>query len=80
MAKTVNLGDPLTRRVTLRLTEKQFGFLTDVSTIVGVSPSDYLRMMVNASMTATNETIEVLKSGKVGMSNENIKTDINNLV
>ncbi len=78
--KTVNLGDPLTHRISLRLSDKQFEFLTQVSTIMGITPSDYLRMVVNAGMVSMSKSVDTMFNGMVGMSNENIKTDEHNLV
>lgn len=80
--KTVNLGAPLVKRVTLRFTEEQFTFLTEISNVLGVSPSDYIRMMVNSSMVAynRNEDMKTMIQGKVGTSNENVKTDCNDIV
>lgn len=75
MSKTVNLGDPLTHRLTLRLTDKQFDFLTNVSTLLGTTPSDYLRMAVNTSMIASSKSLDKMMKGEVGMSNENIETN-----
>lgn len=42
------------QRITLRLNEEQFTFVKTVSDALGVSPSEYLRMMVNLSMTGAN--------------------------
>lgn len=76
----VNLGDPYTHRITLRLTDKQFEFLTKVSTMMGCTPSDYLRMSVNSTMVATSKSLEKIMKGEVGMSNENVETDINDII
>lgn len=78
--KTVNLGDPLTHRLTLRLTDKQFEFLTQVATLMGTTPSDYLRMVVNASMVSTGKSIEKMVKGEVGMSYENVEADKHDIV
>ena len=77
--KTVNLGDKYTHRVTLRLNEEQYEFLIKVSSILGVSPSDYLRMIVNSGMVATKNGLDELSNGNmlkgtVG-TNENVKTN-----
>jgi len=88
--KTTNLGDPYTRRMTLRLTDPQMEFLQKISTIMGVSPSDYIRMAINTSMVTSGSLVDDMVSGKAardfvqkgmgGTSNENVKTDSNNLV
>ena len=41
------------QRITLRLNPAQFQFVQTQSELLGVSPSDLLRMMVNASMSVT---------------------------
>lgn len=69
MAKTVNMGDKYEHRLTLRLTDEQFQFIVMCAELLGVSPSEYMRMSVNAYMVA-------YKKGMVG-TNENVKTDIN---
>lgn len=73
MSKTVNLGDKYTHRVTLRLNDEQFTYICECSTILGVSPSDFLRMSINAGM------MTFPTKGEVG-TNANVKTDCNNLV
>lgn len=82
--KTVNLGDKFVRRITLRLNEEQYDFLIKVSSILGVSPSDYLRMTVNAGMVSTKNGLDDMSSGNFlkGMvgTNENVKTNINDIV
>lgn len=84
MAKTTNLGDKYTHRVTLRLNEEQYEFLIKVSSILGVSPSDYLRMTVNSGMVATKNGLDELSNGNVlkGMvgTNENVKTNSDDFV
>lgn len=82
--KTVNLGDKYTHRITLRLNEEQYNFLIKVSSILGVSPSDYIRMVVNSGMVATKNGIDNIANGNTlkGMvgTNENVKTDSNDIV
>lgn len=82
--KTTNLGDKYTHRVTLRLNEKQYEFLIKVSSILGVSPSDYLRMTVNSGMVATKNGLDDISNGnvligKVG-TNENVKANSDDIV
>lgn len=45
------------QRITLRLNEEQFAFVKANADLLGVSPSEFLRMVVNASM-ATSKKIE----------------------
>lgn len=81
---TVNLGDKYVHRVTLRLNENQYDFLIKVSSILGVTPSDYIRMTINSGMVATRNGIDDLSNGNLlkGMvgTNENVKTDCNDIV
>lgn len=81
-----NLGDKFQHRVTLRLTDEQYEFLINVSSVLGVSPSDYIRMSVNAGMVAMKSDINEIKNGNavsstverlVGTSDENVKTNFN---
>lgn len=68
------LGDELNHRVTLRLNEKQYNFLIAVSKTLGVSPSDYIRMCLNAGMVSVDKNL----LSEVGTQHENVKTDFNN--
>lgn len=77
MAKTTNLGDPYTHRLTLRLSDKQMDFLRSVSDIMGVSPSEYIRMTINAAAVSMSKKIEQMKKGEVGMY-EDVKTNSDN--
>lgn len=78
MAKTTNLGDKYTHRVTLRLTDDQFNWLIEVSNILGVTPSEYMRMSVNSGMVIMKQ-VEEKQEGEVG-TNENVKTDKHNII
>lgn len=82
--KTVNMGDKYTHRITLRLNEEQYDFLIKISSILGVSPSDYLRMVVNSGMVATRGGIDDYSNGNMlkGMvgTNENVKTNSDDIV
>lgn len=73
----VNMGEKYEKRITLRLNEKQYNFIIGVSEVLGVSPSDYIRMVVNSGMVQMQKAEET--KGMVG-THENVKTDINNLV
>lgn len=80
----VNMGDKYTHRITLRLNDDQYNFILQVSELLGVSPSDYLRMSVNTGMIATKNSLDTLASGNamkgmVGMD-ENVETDKHNIV
>lgn len=81
-----------TQRITLRLNEKQFFFVKDNADILGVSPSDFLRMVINATMSTSekldkniNEKLsEAYAKTKVeeseGIGRENDKTDKHDIV
>lgn len=72
-----------TQRVTLRLSEEQFGYVKGNADLLGVSPSDFLRMVINATMAISKTAIEAA-SAKIeesdGNGRENDKTDGNDLV
>lgn len=46
-------GKDKVTRITLRLTEKQFDFVKSNADMMGVSPSEFLRMVVNLTMVNT---------------------------
>lgn len=84
MAKTVNLGDKYTHRITLRLNDDQLAFLVKVSEILGVSPSEYVRMTINSGMVSMKNGIDTMiqgnsLKGEAG-THEDVKTDSNNLI
>lgn len=62
------------QRITLRLNDEQFTFVKTVSDALGVSPSEYLRMMVNLSMVGAKNT------EKEGERRENEQANSDNLV
>ena len=76
--KKVNMGDKYEKRISLRLNDKQYEFLIGVSEVLGVSPSDYIRMVVNSGMVQMQKA-EGIEKGKVG-THENVKTDSNDIV
>lgn len=72
------MGEKYDKRITLRLNEKQYDFIIGVSEILGVSPSDYLRMVVNSGM-VTMQKAEDNTKGTVG-THENVKANSNDIV
>lgn len=64
-------------RITLRLNEEQFAFVKSNADILGVSPSEFLRMVINASMATSKAVIE---KSKEGLGRENDKTNLHNLI
>lgn len=79
--KTVNLGEKYTHRLTLRLNDSQFEYIMNVSNLLGVSPSDYLRMCVNTGMVACQQGFTIntsLAEGEKVGTHEDVKTNIDN--
>lgn len=64
-------------RITLRLTEKQFDFVKSNADVMGVSPSEFLRIVINATIATQKIKIENINEGVYGREND--KTDCNNL-
>lgn len=52
-----------TQRITLRLNEKQFDFIRDNAELLGTTPSQFLRILVNVAMTTYSMTEERVKEG-----------------
>lgn len=67
------------QRVTLRLNAEQFEFVKTVSDALGVSPSDYLRMMVNLAMVGSQKA-EISMKERSGERRENEQTDSKHFV
>lgn len=70
-------------RITLRLNDEQFEFVKANADMLDVSPSEFLRMVVNSTMSLTkkamqkaNERLEALEE----VGRENDKTDFDNLI
>lgn len=63
-----------TNRVTLRLNDEQFAFVKSNADILGVSPSEFLRMVVNSSMAMSKGLSEKLKEG-IGRENDKANFD-----
>lgn len=75
------------QRITLRLTAEQFDFVKDSADSLGVSPSDFLRMVINFTMTThrkAEEAVEEVCAKTVekmeGLRRENEQANINNLL
>lgn len=64
-------------RITLRLNDAQFSHVKWQADILGVSPSEFLRMVVNASMVATEKAQKKVEEGN---GRENDKANINDIV
>ena len=66
------------QRITLRLNEKQFAYVKRSADFLGVSPSEFLRMVVNTTMSIGETASNSLKVK--GEGRENDKTDCNHIV
>lgn len=64
-------------RITLRLNDEQFGFVKQNADFLSVSPSEFLRMVVNASMATTKIALSKIEGG-LGRAND--KTDSDDIV
>lgn len=68
-----------TNRVTLRLNDDQFSFVRQNAELLGVSPSDFLRMVINLTMSQSaylaNQASEKAKEGE-GLRRENEQTSV----
>ena len=62
------------QRITLRLNPDQFNFVQEQSELFGVSPSDFLRMIVNTTMAVTKRV------EREGNRRENEITDQHDIV
>lgn len=60
-------------RITLRLNDEQFAFVKTTAEILGVSPSEFLRMVVNASMVGMRKDEKVKEV--VGRENDKTYSD-----
>lgn len=66
-------------RITLRLNDEQFAFVRDQAETLGVSPSDFLRMVINASL-ATSRKVTAKLNERIGEGRENDKTHLDDIV
>lgn len=72
-------------RITLRLNEDQYNFVLENAETLGVSPSDFLRMVINASLSAARklgdriDKMAVITEGE-GQGRENDKADKHDFV
>jgi uncharacterized protein (DUF1778 family) len=70
-------------RITLRLNDEQFEFVKAQADTLGVSPSEFLRMVVNASLATSKKVTEKVTeklNERLGQGRENDKADINDSV
>lgn len=67
-------------RITLRLNDEQFEYVKENADILGVSPSEFLRMVINSSMALTKKAAEKFKLSTEVAGRENDKANINDIV
>lgn len=73
-------------RITLRLNEEQFKFVKLSSDVLGVSPSEFLRMVINSTMATSAATLTTVLENHIekiteeGLGRENDETNIDNIV
>lgn len=72
-----------TNRITLRLNDEQFEFVKGNADVLGVSPSDFLRMVINSTMSlakaAVDHAAEQMRVEE-GTRRENEQADEHNIV
>lgn len=65
-------------RITLRLNEAQFDHVKRSADVLGVSPSEFLRMVVNATMVAAQSGLDKIQQEGQGRAND--KANLNDIV
>ncbi len=65
-------------RITLRLNDGQFDFVRNSAEMLGISPSDFVRMVINMTMYGTQATEQNMI--KEGTRRENEQANIDNIV
>lgn len=61
------------QRITLRLNDEQFSFIKSQTDVLGITPSDYIRMLVNAAVFAGTQGGADIREA---LGRENDKADI----
>ena len=59
------------QRITLRLSDEQFSFIKSQTDVLGITPSDYIRMLVNAAVFAGTQGADIREA----LGRENDKAD-----
>ena len=68
-------------RITLRLNDEQFEFVKMNADILGVSPSEFLRILINSTLAISKSAAKQLeKKTKEGTGRENDEADSDNIV
>jgi len=69
----MNMKDKI-NRITLRLNDEQFNFIKKSADVLGVSPSAFLRMVVNSTMVISDKKNTVNNGGN-GRANDKTNSD-----
>lgn len=73
----------LAHRISLRLNDEQYKFIIDQSELMGVSPSNFCRLILNACMITEQrlnaEADKILQEGGMNVY-ENIKADKHDII
>ena len=67
-----------TNRITLRLNDDQMQFVRSSADLMSISPSDFIRMVINMTMFGTQ--VKADTALKEGLRRENEQTDIDDLI
>lgn len=71
-------------RVTLRLNPDQFEYVKASADVLGVSPSEFLRMVINSTMALTTQTAkkfeEIIEAKQGGQGRENDKANFDDSI
>ena len=79
--KVVNMGDPFTRRLTLRLTDLQYTHIIRMAQELDTSPSDYIRLLIMQSAVKYDRDLVIDFAEMGGTSNnENVETSSDNFI
>lgn len=68
-----------TNRITLRLNDEMFDYVKDNADLMGVSPSEFLRMVIHMSMRLSRQGEREIKDRMV-QGRENDKTHIDYII
>ena len=65
-----NLGEKYVKTLQVRLNQEQVNFVNQISDILGITPSEYVRMVINVYMSSYGG----------GFKNENEQTNSDNIL
>lgn len=68
--KTKNLGDPYNKSIHLRLSEKEYNYICDLSLKLDILPSQLLRMMIDSyipEQASDSCQFCIYKKGRIGL-------------